>query len=259
MTNNTVAIKKMKLEDKELGIPLTALREIVSLKILKHPSIVPLIDLILLDSEIFLVFPFMQNDLKKSLDENQVDKFKTQKYLRCILKAIHFSHFQRIIHRDLKPNNILVDEEFAYVADFGLSRIVKLDLRNLTNEVVTLWYRAPEVLLGDSAYGFSVDIWSIGCIFAEMAMNRPLFAGDSEIDQIFKIFQVFGTRKNEYMMKLPLFRNSFPSWQGTELENVVFGVNWFGIDLLKKMLCLEPSKRITAEEALNHPYFFQEP
>lgn len=118
-----------------------------------------------------------------------------------------------------------------------------------------MWYRAPEILLGQKVYSTPVDIWSIGCIFSEMAQRRPLFAGDSEIDQIFKIFQIMGT-PNEAMWSgvsaLPDFKQTFPKWKPINLNTIATNLDEKGIDLLEKMVRLDPTKRITAREALEH-------
>ena len=255
ISSHPIAIKKIKFEEDECGVPFTALREIVSLKILNHRNIIPLLDLKISESNIFLVFPYLKCDLKKVIEEKSLSMLTTKRFLYMILDGLSYSHSKRIIHRDLKPSNILVDNQNLALADFGLSRIVGLGLRNLTKEVVTLWYRAPEVLLGEVNYEFSVDIWSVGCIFAEMITSKPLFAGDSEIDQIFKIFYVLGTPNGEYFESLPHFKKSFPKWTGSGLENLTDRIGNYGVDLIKKMLCLDPRGRITALDALTHPFF----
>lgn len=250
-----VAIKKIKIEEDECGVPFTALREIASLKTLKHPNIIDLLDLNITESHIFLIFPYLKCDLTKVIKEKSLSILASKRFLYMILDGLSYSHSKRIIHRDLKPSNILVDDQNLALADFGLSRIVRLGLQNLTREVITLWYRAPEVLLGEVNYEFSVDIWSVGCIFAEMITFKPLFAGDSEIDQIFKIFYVLGTPNDEYFENLPHFKKSFPKWTGSGLDNLANEIGNYGVDLMKKMLCLDPRGRITAFEALSHPFF----
>lgn len=126
------------------------------------------------------------------------------------------------MHRDLKPQNLLIDKNGVIkLADFGLARAFGLPVKTYTHEVVTLWYRAPEILLGQKQYSTPVDIWSIGCIYAEMAQRRALFAGDSEIDQIFKIFQAQGTPNENHWpsaLKLQDFKPTFPKWKGIPLS-----------------------------------------
>lgn len=162
------------------------------LKELKHQNIVSLLEIIMEESKLYLIFEFLCMDLKKFLDntEGDVDPKLVKSYLYQINEALLFCHQRRVIHRDLKPQNLLINESgLIKIADFGLGRTFGIPVRVFTHEVVTLWYRAPEVLLGAARYSCPVDVWSVGCIFAEMATKKPLFQGDSEIDQLFRIFR----------------------------------------------------------------------
>lgn len=144
------------------------------------------------------------------------------------------------------------------LADFGLARAFGIPIRTYTHEVVTLWYRAPEILLGARQYACAVDVWSIGCIFAEMAMRRPLFPGDSEIDELFRIFRVLGTPTETMwcgVTSLPDYKMSFPAWRSHPLSESVSGLDALGLNLLEVMLQYEPAKRISASAAMEHPYF----
>lgn len=146
------------------------------------------------------------------------------------------------------------------LADFGLARAFGLPVRTFTHEVVTLWYRAPEVLLGGRQYSTPVDVWSVGCIFCEMLTSKPLFPGDSEIDQLFRIFRQLGTpTESEWpgVTTLPDYKQSFPKWPAQSLQKTIKELRGdpLALDLLQKMLVYEPSKRISAREALKHPYF----
>ncbi|KAJ3372685.1 Cell division protein kinase 1 [Allomyces arbusculus] len=257
-----VAIKKMKLEQEENGMPSTSLREITVLRELNHPNIVRLHNILYQDYQnLQLVFEFLDYDLKKHM-ENSKDGMPLEvvkSYLYQMLLGIDYCHARRIIHRDLKPHNLLIDQNGRLkIADFGLARCFGVPLRNYTHEVVTLWYRAPEVLLGVKTYGIGVDIWSIGCIFGEMVMHEPLFPGDSEIDQLFKIFKILGT-PNEVswpgVSDLPDWKPHFPNWQKQDLKSIVRGLDDSGIDLLDELLKYSPGQRISAKRALQHPYF----
>jgi serine/threonine protein kinase len=159
----------------------------------------------------------------------------------------------------LKPQNLLIDKEGSLkLADFGLARAIGIPVRTYTHEIVTLWYRAPEVLLGSKHYSTSVDMWSIGCIFAEMASHTPLFPGDSEIDELFRIFRVMGSPTEESwpgVSSLPDYKPDFPRWPAVPLTNAVPQLDPDGLDLLNKMLIYDPGKRISAKRALEHPYF----
>jgi cyclin-dependent kinase 1 len=145
------------------------------------------------------------------------------------------------------------------LADFGLARAFGIPVRVYTHEVVTLWYRAPEILLGSHKYACPVDMWSIGCIFAEMATKKPLFQGDSEIDQLFRIFRVLRTPTEDIwpgVTQLPDFKATFPSWSTFSLPESLDGhLDDQGMDLLNAMLVYNPAKRISAKKALQHPYF----
>jgi len=165
-----------------------------------------------------------------------------------------------VLHRDLKPQNLLIDRQTnnLKLADFGLARAFGIPVRTYTHEVVTLWYRAPEILLGAKHYSTPVDIWSIGCIFCEMINQRPLFPGDSEIDELFKIFQKLGTPTEDTwpgVTTLPDYKSTFPQWNRVEWEKVAPTLCAPGIDLLAQMLVYEPSKRVSARVALSHPFF----
>jgi len=144
------------------------------------------------------------------------------------------------------------------LADFGLSRTFSVPIRQYTHEVVTLWYRAPEILLGQQRYSTPVDIWSAGCVFAEMVSKMPLFPGDSEIDQIFRIFRTLGTPNEDVwhgVTELPEFQPTFPQHPAQPLSKLFPNLESEGIDLMEKMLHYEPEKRVSAKNALTHPYF----
>ncbi|XP_017919261.1 PREDICTED: cyclin-dependent kinase 3 isoform X2 [Capra hircus] len=249
--------------DKETeGVPSTAIREISLLKELKHPNIVRLLDVVHSEKKLYLVFEFLSQDLKKYMDSTPASELplhRVKSYLFQLLQGVSFCHSHRVIHRDLKPQNLLINELGAIkLADFGLARAFGVPLRTYTHEVVTLWYRAPEILLGCKFYSTAVDIWSIGCIFAEMVTRRALFPGDSEIDQLFRIFRTLGTPSEAMwpgVTQLPDYKGSFPKWTSKGLEEVVPSLEPEGQDLLLQLLQYDPSRRISAKAALAHPYF----
>jgi serine/threonine protein kinase len=188
-----VALKKIRIEADDEGVPSTAMREISLLKELSsHPNVVHLHDVIHQNNKLYLVFEFVDQDLKKCMESmpNSMEIFQVKSYLYQLLAGIAFCHANRVLHRDLKPQNLLIDSYGNLkLADFGLARAFGIPIRSYTHEVVTLWYRAPEILLGAKQYSTPVDTWSIGCIFAEMVNKQPLFPGDSEIDELFRIFR----------------------------------------------------------------------
>uniref|UniRef100_A0A061R8C0 cyclin-dependent kinase n=1 Tax=Tetraselmis sp. GSL018 TaxID=582737 RepID=A0A061R8C0_9CHLO len=261
-TGNIIALKKILLEQEDEGVPSTAIREISLLKELNHVNVVRLEDVVHTEDRIYLVFEFLDLDLKKHLDLNprlHQDHRMMKYYLLQMIRGIAYCHSHRILHRDLKPQNLLIDRQrnVLKLADFGLARAFGVPVRAYTHEVVTLWYRAPEILLGAKHYSTPVDMWSIGCIFAEMINGRPLFPGDSEIDQLFHIFRLMGT-PNETLWpgvsQLPEYKDTFPKWRPQDLKDAV-KLDPVGLDLLRRMLTYHPSQRITAYEALQHSYF----
>merc|ERR1719284_692838 len=216
-------MKKMKLGSEEEGVPSTALREIALLKELSHENIVKLVDIFCSCKKLVLVFEFLENDLKKYMKSlgRHLSPEAVKNLSLQLCRGIEFCHSNRIIHRDIKPQNLLIDHRAEggrirlKLADFGLARTYSIPVPKYTHEVVTVWYRPLEILLGSPLYSVPVDLWSIGCVAAEMATGAPLFAGDSEIDTVFKIFQKLGTPTAEQwpgLSELPDFKATFPKW-----------------------------------------------
>ena len=175
------------------------------------------------------------------------------------MQGVAFCHDRRVLHRDLKPQNLLVNKSGELkLADFGLARAFGIPVRSYTHEVVTLWYRAPDVLMGSRKYSTPVDLWSVGCIFGEMASGRPLFPGISDHDQLVRIFKVLGTPTEDTwptMNEMPDYKADLPQHEAIDLSTLVPKLCPDGLDLLKSMLQYEPGRRITAKGALEHPYF----
>lgn len=168
-TQEIVALKSIRLDSVDEGVPCTAIREISLLKELVHPSIVHLHDVIYTEKKLTLVFEFLEKDLKKYMDScsGHIPAQQIQIFMYQLLCGIKFCHEHRVLHRDLKPQNLLINGNGELkLADFGLARAFGIPVRSFSHEVVTLWYRAPDVLLGSTKYSTSIDMWSIGCIFA---------------------------------------------------------------------------------------------
>lgn len=262
VTGETVALKKIRLDTETEGVPSTAIREISLLKELSHPNIVKLRDVIHTENKLYLVFEFLHQDLKKFMDSFTVAGIPlplVKSYLFQLLQGLAFCHSHRVLHRDLKPQNLLINAQGEIkLADFGLARAFGVPVRTYTHEVVTLWYRAPEILLGCKYYSTAVDIWSLGCIFAEMLTKRALFPGDSEIDQLFRIFRTLGTPDETVwpgVTSMPDYKPSFPKWARQDLSKVVPILDEDGRELLGEMLNYDPNKRLSAKNALVHRYF----
>ncbi|XP_061472232.1 cyclin-dependent kinase 3 isoform X2 [Rhineura floridana] len=265
-TGLLVALKKIRLDSETEGVPSTAIREISLLKELKHPNIVRLLDVIHSQKKLYLVFEYLDQDLKKYMDSSRTGELPlslVKSYLHQLLQGVSFCHSHRVIHRDLKPQNLLINEMGAIkLADFGLARAFGVPLRTYTHEVVTLWYRAPEILLGCKYYSTAVDIWSIGCIFAEMVTRKALFPGDSEIDQLFRIFRTLGTPTESLwpgVTQLPDYKGNFPKWPRKDMKVLIPNLDRDGRDLLVQLLLYDPNRRISAKAALTHQYFWQTP
>ncbi|KAF9210527.1 negative regulator of the PHO system [Podila verticillata] len=259
---DAVALKEIRLDSEE-GAPSTAIREISLMKELRHPNIVRLHDVIHTENKLTLVFEYMDQDLKKYMDQHgnrgALGPIVIKAFMYQLLKGVAFCHENRVLHRDLKPQNLLINRKGELkLGDFGLARAFGIPVNTFSNEVVTLWYRAPDVLLGSKTYSTSIDIWSAGCIMAEMYLGKPLFAGSNNQDELMKIFKVMGTPTEDTwpgVSKLSEYRKDFPYYPPKSLSSVVPMIDSFGMDLLMQMLIYQPQRRITAKDALNHVYF----
>jgi len=261
--DSMVALKRIRLDQDDEGVPSTAIREISLLKELRHENVVPLLEVIHEETKLYLVFEYLDLDLKKHMDSTPHvlnDRMVVKGYVYQMCAGIAFCHSHRVLHRDLKPQNLLIDttNNVLKLADFGLARAFGIPVRAYTHEVVTLWYRSPEILLGVRRYSTPVDVWSIGCIFAEMINQSPLFPGDSEIDELFKIFKKLGTPNDELWPEardLPDFQEGFPRWQPKPWESLCPALDEDGVDLLRQLLQYAPEKRISAKHAMQHRWF----
>lgn len=266
-TNDWVAVKVIRQDDDYEGMQPSVIREISLLRGFEHDNVVRLLDVILPQdgNEFQLVFEFIDMDLGRVMqqvrhNQKQLPLEFIVHYTRDLLEGIHACHIRLILHRDLKPHNLLIGPRGLKIADFGLARVMAAQARTYTVEVVTLWYRAPELLLGATKYGNEVDLWSAGCIVAEMALTKPLFSGTSEIDTIFKIFQLLGTpREDTYpgITSLDHWQPTFPQWKGQSVAPIITRRPELGEEgrlLLCGLLEMHPPSRLSARRAKMHPF-----
>ncbi|KAF2284417.1 hypothetical protein GH714_021634 [Hevea brasiliensis] len=308
-TGEIVALKKIRMDNEREGFPITAIREIKILKKLHHENVIKLKEIVTSPGPekdeqgrpdgnkykggIYMVFEYMDHDLTGLADRPgmrfSVPQIKC--YMRQLLTGLHYCHVNQVLHRDIKGSNLLIDNEGNLkLADFGLARSFSNDHNaNLTNRVITLWYRPPELLLGTTKYGPAVDMWSVGCIFAELLHGKPIFPGKDEPEQLNKIFELCGAPDEVNwpgVSKIPWY-NNFKNKANEETSkggfqtlmtsvpfallflpllfsaflNSLFCVSFdrHALELLERMLTLDPSQRISAKDALDAEYFWTDP
>lgn len=256
-----VAIKKIKKTSSARGISISAVREVKALKLVKSPYVLELLDVFRHNGHINLVLEYVQytlEDVFKSKDLI-IMPADIKAWLIMILRGLHEIHSQFLIHRDIKPNNILFSKDGTLkVADFGLCRGVTNE--KMTTQVVTRWYRPPELLLGCHNYSFSADMWSVGCVMAEMFLRVPLFAGDTDIKQLDLIFRALGTPEDSYFREvcgdMPIIFKKYPR---SGFESLFSAGGDDALDLMRQLLSLRPERRPSALIALKHAYFHTHP
>ncbi|XP_021759372.1 cyclin-dependent kinase G-2-like isoform X2 [Chenopodium quinoa] len=273
-----VALKKMKLGNQREGFPVVYLREINTLMSLNHPSIVNVREVVVDESaegfdNIYMVMDYVEHDLK-ALMQARKQHFR-QSEVKCLmlqlLEGVSYLHDNWVLHRDLKTSNLLLNNSGELkICDFGMARQYGSPLKPYTSLVVTLWYRAPELLLGAKEYSTAVDLWSVGCIMAELLTNKPLFDGKTELEQLDKIFRTLGTPNDKIWPKysqLPGIKANFVQQPYNQLHKKFPRASFTGspalsdsgLDLLSRLLTYDPEMRITAKEALSHPWFQEVP
>lgn len=270
-TNELVAVKKFKeSEEDDPMVRKTTLREVKLLRFLKHGNIVNLREAFRRKGRLYLVFEYVEKNLLEELEDkpNGVDSELVRTYIFQLCCAIHYCHTNNVVHRDIKPENLLVNsssgEHSLRLCDFGFARLLQPNCStayDMTEYVATRWYRAPELLLGDTKYSKAVDIWAIGCIMGELVEGQPLFPGESEIDQLYLIQKVLGPLSKRHM---ELFATN-PRFSGMKIPEVKHPetlhrrfcgrLSKKAIAFLEATVQVCAENRLTSEECLRHPYF----
>lgn len=282
VNGSTVALKRINTEQEENGFPITAIREVKILKALNHPNIVKLKEIVTskdsgkVPKNVFMVFEYLEYDLTGILETREIrltqDHIKSWTYQ--LLNGVHYMHKNKILHRDLKASNLLVNKNGELkIADWGLARSWNKDMKTLTKKVITLWYRPPELLLGNGQYSTKIDMWSVGCIIAEMFRRTGFLKGRNEAEQLDLIFQNAG---HPTPSDWPDLESTCPYWKNfkpkpgeeiprqlkTKLKAHLPNPGWMtpkAMELIDTLLIMNPRNRMDANNALDADYFFEDP
>ncbi|ADV24133.1 CMGC/CDK/CRK7 protein kinase [Cryptococcus gattii Ru294] len=267
ITHQPVALKRIRMENEKDGFPVTAMREIKLLQMLQHENVLRLMEMVVERGGVYMVLEYMEFDLTGLLAHPEI-KFSSaniKSLSHQMLSGLSYLHHQSILHRDMKGSNILVNSRGELkLADFGLARVyAKKRREDYTNRVITLWYRSPELLMGETIYGPEVDMWSAGCIILELYTTKPIFQGSDELNQLEVIYALLGTPTEAewpsvkelpwYELVKPKeeigskFRTSFAKWLSPA-----------ALDLVEGLLFYDPSQRLLADSALRTDYFLIE-
>lgn len=271
ITDEYVALKKLRLESEREGFPITAMREIKLLQSFDHENVVGLLEMMIEHNQIYMIFDYMDHDLTGLLTHPELKLSESHRkfIFKQLMEGLNYLHKKRVIHRDIKGSNILLDNIGRLkIADFGLARTMKVindgESPDYTNRVITIWYRPPELLLGSTDYGREVDIWGVGCLLIELYSKVAAFQGFEEVGQLYEIFNIMGTPTSEEWPEfdqLPWFEMLKPKVNKSSSFKQDYGgiMSEQAFDLAKSLLMLNPKHRLTAEEALKHQYFTEDP
>ncbi|XP_030627665.1 cyclin-dependent kinase-like 1 isoform X3 [Chanos chanos] len=262
-TGQIVAIKKFVESEDDPIIKKIALREIRMLKQLKHSNLVNLIEVFRRKRKLHLVFEYCDHTVLNELDRypRGVPEHLVKSIIWQTLQAVNFCHKQNCIHRDVKPENILITKhQVIKLCDFGFARILTGPCDYYTDYVATRWYRAPELLVGDTQYGPPVDVWAVGCVFAELLSGAPLWPGKSDVDQLYLIRKTLGDlipRHQQVFSNNQFFSGvCVPEPQEMEpLEQKHPNISYQALSLMKGCLRMDPAERLSCEQLLEHSYF----
>ena len=267
-TGEHYALKKLRLQDNEEGVPITTLRELGILRHLRHRNVVMTYGVKVQDTRAFIVMEYACTHMSRLLENHSFVKLTVAQcsgIIQQLLSAVAYCQQQKVVHRDIKPANVLFTADGTVkLCDFGLAKYIRNPVSygngRLTREVVTLWYRPPEILMGVPSYNASVDVWSVGCIYGELLTGIPLFKGDCEFGQLLNVFRTLGTPTEESwpgFTNTPFFSPMFPRWAGEGLSVPGIAEEKAAqiLPVLNGMLSVDPAGRLTVKQALRKPCF----
>lgn len=266
-TGEMAAIKKIKIVNSSDGMDMSAIREVKVLQELRHPNVIRLIDCFSSGSttpSLNLVLEFLDTDLERLIKDKSIvfSPADIKSWMAMLLRGLEYCHCHFFLHRDLKPNNLLISPTGELkIADFGMARELADPGVRMTSLVITSWYRPLELFFGAKQYSPAVDMWSVGCIMGELLLRIPLFAGQSDIQQITMMCQLLGTPTEKDWPGHKLLPTFMPLEQftGTPFRQIFPAAGTDAIEVLQRLLQFDPAKRIKAGEALHHNYFKSSP
>lgn len=266
-TDRKIAVKEIKTGLFKDGLDMLAIREVKYLQELRHPNVIELIDVFSAHNNLNLVLEFLPCDLEVLIKDHSVtfSAGDIKLWLLMTLRGVHHCHRNFILHRDLKPNNLLLAPDGQLkIADFGLARLLGNINEDLTLNVVTRWYRAPELLFGAKHYTGAIDVWAVGIIFAELMIRAPYLPGQDDVDQMDVTFRALGTPTEQTWPNVSSLRlydslKVYPPPSRQELRLRFSAATEEALDLMMMMTQLDPSRRCTTEQALQHKYFTDSP
>ena len=266
-TGKSIAIKEIKTSEFKDGLDMSAIREVKYLQELDHPNVINMIDIFMAYDNLNLVLEFLPTDLEVVIKDQNIlfTPADIKAWMLMTLRGVYHVHRNFILHRDLKPNNLLISPDgLIKVADFGLARAVPGPREILTSNVVTRWYRAPELLFGAKHYTYAVDVWSIGVIFAELMLRIPYLPGQDDVNQMEVTFRALGTPTDKDWPEVTTFSGYnklqiYPPPSRDELRKRFIAATENALSLMENMLMMNPHTRWTTAQCLECEYFRELP
>jgi cyclin-dependent kinase len=260
VTNHMILMKRAVIDLETEGMHTAVMREVAALKELADcQHIVSLLDVVVNEQRVFLICEYLDTDLRYLVQTRQLELREIKRIFLQILEALEACHSRAIMHRDLRPENVLLDLDLnVKLTEFSLAKAFQFPVKPYTQGVQSLSYRAPEVLLGSDDYSPAIDIWSAGCILGKLFNRSPLFNSDNELGQLHRIFSATGTpteRNWPGVTQMSNYSASFPQLDAVGFSELVPLADSTALDLIQKLLALNPSQRISAKQARTHPFF----